>query len=206
MTNKTLALTFDDGPSQDIMPRILELLDRYQANATFFIWGEKVTAGMEPLLRQAAQMGNELANHSMHHLHMSALDAREIRAEVEPVQKMLEAITGNAPAMFRPPYLDVSPLMRQVIPMPLIGGSDSRDWTPQTGTEERIHLVQEAAADGAIILMHCFEGNTATVNALEVLLPWFVQEGFRVTTVRELFAEKGVAPIAGQIYHAVPVC
>lgn len=206
MKNKTLALTFDDGPSKDVMPRILELLDRYQANATFFIWGEKITAEMEPLLHQAAQMGNELANHSMHHLHMSTLGVEEIRAEVEAVQVKLEAITGNAPVLFRPPYLDVSALMRQVIPLPLIGGSDSRDWTPQTSTEERIRLVQEAAADGAIILMHCFEGNTATVNALEVLLPWFVQEGFRVTTVRELFAEKGVFPIAGQLYNAVPIC
>jgi len=161
---------------------------------------------MEPLLRQAVQMGNKLANHSMHHLHMSTLSAEEIRAEVEAVQEKLEAITGNAPVLFRPPDLDVSALMRQVIPLPLIGGSDSRDWTPQTGTEERIRLVQEADDDGAIILMHCFEGNTATVNALEVLLPWFVQEGFRVTTVRELFAEKGVSPIAGQLYNAVPVC
>ena len=158
MPVKTLALTFDDGPSADIMPRVLDLLECYGARATFFIWGEKITPELE--------------------------------------------LTGIRPVLFRAPYLDMSPLMKQVISLPIINGVSSKDWTPATSTQERIRLVQEGAEDGAIILMHCFAGNTATVEALEELLPWFAQRGIRVTTVTDLFREKAVEAVAGRVYDS----
>lgn len=203
MDSITIALTFDDGPSDDCMPRVLELLKQYGANATFFIRGDKITAENVSLLKKCAEEGNELANHSIHHLHMSQLDADGVREETAPLQNLLADISGEPPVLFRPPYLNVSTLMQQQIPLPFIHGSSSLDWNPKTSTAERIRLVQEAAADGAIILMHCFEGNYATVEALEVLLPWFAERNIKVTTVRNLFAEKGITPIPGKVYNAV---
>jgi len=202
MPVKTLALTFDDGPSADIMPRVLDLLECYGARATFFIWGEKITPELETLLKRCTVQGCELGNHSMHHLHMSQLDEDQIRAEVEPLQERLLELTGIRPVLFRAPYLDISPLMKQVISLPIINGVSSKDWTPATSTQERIRLVQEGAEDRAIILMHCFAGNTATVEALEELLPWFAQRGIRATTVTDLFRQKAVEAVAGRVYDS----
>lgn len=203
MASTTLALTFDDGPSGDIMPKVLELLNRYGAKATFFIWGEKITQENEYLLKSCIAQGHELGNHSIHHPHISELNEAQVRAEFEPLQDKISEITGSRPVLFRAPYLDISPLMQEIIPLPFINGTSSKDWTPATSAQERIRLVQEGAKDGAIILMHCFEGNTATVEALEVLLPWFAQHDIRVTTVSNLFREKGINAVPGRIYNAV---
>ena len=53
------------------------------------------------------------------------------------------------------------------------------------------------------MLMHCFEGNEATVAMLEVYLPWLRQQGFRATTVSDLFACRGIPPEPGKIYNEV---
>ena len=50
--------------------------------------------------------------------------------------------------------------------------------------------------------MHCFAGNTATVEALEELLPWFAQRGIRATTVTGLFRQKAVEAVAGRVYDS----
>ena len=203
MNHQSLELTFDDGPSPDTMPAVLDLLAEYHVHATFFVWGQRVSPDNIDLLRRAAAEGHELANHTMHHPHMAGMNQEEIAAELQPLQNLLCDITGKVPSMFRPPYLETSQLMQQVIPMPLILGVDSRDWTAQTSAAERVRLVQEAARDGVIILMHCFPGNDATLEALKVLLPWFAEQDFRVTTVSGLFAEKGIQPVAGKIYSNV---
>ena len=197
---KLLALTFDDGPSPDIMPEVLDLLDRYNARATFFLWGEKITEDTVPLLRRAADRGQELANHSMHHLKMSRLSPEEIRREIQPLQRMLEELFGTAPPLFRPPYLDISQEMQTQIPLPFIIGADIRDWTFETDAAQRLQAAKEAAEDGGILLMHCFETNWPTVEMLKQLLPWLEEQGYCCVTVSELFARKGVVPQRGELY------
>lgn len=203
MMEKLLALTFDDGPSPDIMPEILTLLAQYDAKATFFVWGEKICEATIPILQQAVDQGHELANHSVHHLHMSGLSDDEIRAETEPLQQQLRQLFGRAPVLFRPPYLDISPAMQQQIPLPFIMGADIRDWTAETDADQRLRLARESAKDGRILLMHCFEGNHATVQMLQSLLPWLARQGYRCVTVSELFARKGSIPQKGRLYSEI---
>jgi len=203
MMEKLLALTFDDGPSPDSMPEILTLLVQYDAKATFFLWGEKICSDTIPILRQAVAQGHELANHSVHHLHMSSLSDEEIRAETEPLQQLLRQLFGTAPVLFRPPYLDISPAMQQQIPLPFIMGADIRDWTSETDADQRLRMARDSAKDGAILLMHCFEGNYPTVQMLRSLLPWLAREGYRCVTVSELFARKGCIPQKGRLYSDV---
>jgi len=59
------------------------------------------------------------------------------------------------------------------------------------------------SALGAILLMHCFEGNYPTVQMLRSLLPWLAREGYRCVTVSELFARKGCIPQKGRLYSDV---
>lgn len=196
---KHLALTFDDGPGLTTMPRILDLLKQEGARATFFLWGEKINSQTAPVLHRALKEGHELANHSMHHLHMSWLSREEVICEVEDLQRLLRPF-GVTPSLFRPPYLDHNEGMLSCIPMAFIAGASNRDWTEETDAPERLRLAKAAAEDGAILLMHCFEGNDATVEMLEVFLPWLREQGYGITTVSDLFARKGITPQPGRVY------
>ena len=200
---KQIALTFDDGPGRTIMPQVLDLLKEQDAKATFFLWGEKIGEGTIHLLQQAVAQGHELGNHSMHHLHMSRLSPEEIRQETEPLQQLLKALFGGAPTLFRPPFLDVGEDMRKGIPLPFIMGSDIRDWTFETDAAQRLQAAQDAAKDGAILLMHCFETNRPTVEMMKKLLPWLEEQGYQCVTVSDLFARKGVSPQGGTLYSEV---
>ena len=201
---KRIALTFDDGPGRETMPRILDLLNREGAKATFFLWGEKICEETLPVLRRALAEGHELANHSMRHLHMSRLTETEMAEEVENLQGILKRLLDVEPKLFRPPYLDCSDAMLRRIGLPMIFGSPNRDWMQETDAHQRLRLAMEATRDGGILLMHCFDSNGATVEALETLLPWLREEGYIVTTVSSLFEAKGITPLAGNIYHKVP--
>src|SRR5437660_1360294 len=101
-SRRTLALTFDDGPSARTTPRILDLLDEHGAQGTFFVVGERV-AGAEEVLERIAAHGHELANHTFRHPHTAYLSREEIRRELVATN---DAIASAAPAIrfARPPY------------------------------------------------------------------------------------------------------
>ena len=200
--HKLLALTFDDGPSVGTMCTILEILDRYNARATFFVVGDKITVETAPILRAAALGGHEIGNHSHSHEHMPQQDRDTMLSEVESVQKLVQEAAGIRPVLFRPPYLDVSPDMLRHIDMPMIGGVGNQDWEPDVCAEERFRRAASQLEDGAILLMHCYEGNEATVQALQMLLPVLQQRGYQAVTVSRLFSEKGITLSKGVLYHS----
>lgn len=199
---KKLALTFDDGPSAETMWRILEILDRYDAKATFFVVGDKITADTAPVLRAAVLGGHEIGNHSRSHGHMPQLDNDAMLSEVESVQKLVWETAGIRPVLFRPPYLDVSPAMLRHIDMPMIGGAGNQDWEPEVSPEERFRRAISQLEDGAILLMHCYEGNEATVQAVQMLMPVLQQRGYQTVTVSRLFSEKKISLKRGVLYHS----
>lgn len=200
---KLLSLTFDDGPNDNIMLQIMELLNRYQAKATFFVVGNKITDRSAPILKLAVRQGFEIGNHSANHLHMSPMSREEQLTEVGAVQEQVARAAGIRPSLFRPPYLDYDQKMLSSISMPFISGIGNFDWEPDCSVEHRVELALNGARDGAFLLMHCFEGNEATVRALEILLPILRQEGFQLVTVSEMFRRKGISPKNGVVYENV---
>lgn len=197
---KLLALTFDDGPNDTTMVEILHLLKQYGAAATFFVEGNKITDRSIPALKQAVAQGCEIGNHSRSHLHMSSLPETEIAEEVAFVQLAVEKATGERPVLFRPPYIDVSEQMCRTIDMPFISGAGNYDWDAECSVARRISLAMESVCDGAILLMHCFEGNDATVEALKTILP-AIAEDYRMVTVSELFSLKEIPLEKGHMYE-----
>lgn len=92
-----VALTFDDGPDPEVTPRVLELLDRYQAKASFFCIGEKAAAFPETV-REIARRGHSVENHSYRHSGAFALyGVFRLRREVETAQAVIARITGRPP-------------------------------------------------------------------------------------------------------------
>lgn len=188
-----VALTFDDGPNTTTTVEILDLLNHYHIPASFFLVGNNITPATVPVMRKAYDMGCELDNHSKTHSAMPTLTREEILAEVTFVSDKIKEVTGEPPLFFRPPYIAVNDVMYETISMPFICGAGCNDWDENVSVQERIDMLLNQLKDGTIILLHDAEGNIKTVDALKILIPMLLEQGYRFVTVKELFTEKGVA-------------
>lgn len=172
-----IALTFDDGPDPAVTPRVLELLARARARATFFCIGERVDAH-PALTRELSACGHAVENHSQRHLHrFSVLGPRALRAEIERAQQTIAATTGTAPRFFRAPAGLRSPLLDPLLQRL---GLQLASWTRRgfDTLEHRPQRVLRALTRGLaardILLLH--DGHAARTRGgaavvLEVLPP-----------------------------------
>lgn len=100
---REIAVTIDDGPDPDVTPQVLEILARHGTRATFFCIGERVAAH-PALAREIIRAGHAIENHSQRHLHrFAALGPSAIRREIAEAQRVITAVTGEAPRFFRAP-------------------------------------------------------------------------------------------------------
>lgn len=100
---KKLAITFDDGPNPAITPKLLDLLDQYQAHATFFVIGR--FAREEPgLLREMVAQGHVVGNHTETHPHLCWHGPAYIREQLKRSNEAIFSAVGARPKWFRPPY------------------------------------------------------------------------------------------------------
>lgn len=191
---KLIALTFDDGPNTYTTPKVLDLLEEYDAHASFFLIGDKITDESAEVVKRACDMGCEINSHSKTHSDMTQLSEEDIRAEMEYVDEYVYSITGEYPKFFRPPYLNVNQTMYDAIDIPFVTGFSSGDSDSEKTAEARAETVLSSAKDGAIILMHDFYGNDQTVEALKTILPELKSQGYEFVTISELFERRGETP------------
>ena len=201
---KVVALTFDDGPSNPT-PMVLDKLEQYGVVASFFVCGNNVGEQTADTVKRAYDMGCEINNHSKSHQNMTKLTEKQIRKEITETSQRVEEITGEPTHFFRPPYIAVNDLMYDTVGMAFICGYGSNDWDDKVTVQERSDRVLEQISDGSIILLHDAEGNTKTVEALDLLIPALQQEGYTLVTVSQLFEAKGISPDTHTMYSDVPV-
>lgn len=187
-----IALTFDDGPNTGTTNEVLDLLEKYQVRASFFVVGDNITPETESVIKRAYDLGCEINNHSKTHSVMPELAPEEIRAEIKDVSDKVKRITGEDTRFFRPPYIAVNEAMYENIDMPFIAGIGCNDWEENVTAEMRVNKIKEQLRDGVIILMHDAEGNSQTVEALDTLIPYILGAGYQFAAVSELFDAKGV--------------
>ena len=199
--DKFVALTFDDGPST-LTPRILDILEKYDATATFFVIGGQVDATTEPTISRAVELGCEIGSHSFTHPYMSKLSEQEQLGQSEQTIAAIEKYAPT-PKYFRPPYMDADEVTHSVVPQIFIGGYCPSDWDANVGVEERIKGLLENVEDGLIFILHDFKDNNGTAEALEVVIPELQKQGYALVSVDELFAIKGVEAKKGIIYDRV---
>lgn len=190
--DKIIALTFDDGPSTKTMVQVLDLLAQYNAKATFFVIGSKINSSTKPILQRAVDEGHELANHSMNHLEMATLTEEEILYEYNACQEAVKEAVGIDMYFFRAPFGSIDDRMYRLIQAPFMGyGPAAGDGTIGSIAADRAFRVTSKAYDGAIVLMHCFQGNSETVEALKTILPELASQGYEFVTLTELFTRDG---------------
>ena len=187
-----IALTFDDGPNTGTTCEVLDILEKYMVRASFFVVGNNITPDTEGVIKRAYDLGCEINNHSKTHSVMPDLTSSEIMEETAYVSEQVKRITGKDTVFFRPPYIAVNDIMLENIDMPFIAGIGCNDWEEEVTAEMRASRIKEQLHDGVIILMHDAEGNSKTVKALDMLIPYILEKGYQFATVSELFEAKGV--------------
>ena len=193
---KIVALTFDDGPNTSTTVKVLDVLKENDVAATFFLCGKNINKDTRPIMKRAVTQGCELGNHSRTHSDMRGLTVEKMRMEIEYTSHIIKQTTGVASEFFRPPYLLCNDLMHSSIKMPFIGGFSIEDWLPEVDAAERARRVVAKVKPGDIILLHDFEGNDATVDALKTIIPELKKQGYTFVTVGNLFKEAGIEPQA----------
>ena len=225
-----VAITFDDGPDPQWTPKILDILKAANVKAAFFLVG--VNAEHYPnLVRRIVNEGHEIGNHTYYHPNLALCWPEHVRLELNATQLLLEAITGRATTLFRPPYAaDTSPSqLSELIPLQIaqdlnylvvLESIDPQDWA-KPGAEIILRRVKQQRRDGSIILLHDAGGNRSqTVEALPRILEWLHTRGDTVVPLSTLLGTtrdalmpplvEGGQPMARivsstgfRIYHAI---
>lgn len=188
----TIAITFDDGPNATTTMEVLDILEKYQVRASFFLIGTNINDESAKSVKRAFDLGCDIENHSKTHSYMDKMTADEIKDEVAYVNDKIKEITGTTPKFFRPPYIAVNSTMYDNIDMTFISGLGCNDWDDKVTAEYRAKYLEKKAADGVIFLLHDAEGNSKTVEALDKAIPILLEKGFQFATISELFKLKGV--------------
>lgn len=188
----TIAITFDDGPNATTTMEVLDILEKYQVRASFFLIGTNINDESAKSVKRAFDLGCDIENHSKTHSYMDKMTADEIKDEIAYVNDKVKEITGTTPKFFRPPYIAVNSTMYDNIDMTFISGLGCNDWDDKVTAEHRAKYLEKKAADGVIFLLHDAEGNSKTVEALDKAIPILLEKGFQFATISELFELKGV--------------
>ena len=193
---KLIALTYDDGPSENTQ-RILNTLDKYNAKATFFVVGEMAEAFPELLVAERDD-GMEIANHTYSHENLQGADEDLIVEQIGEADEWISAATGSETELLRPPYGAVDDVVREVAGKPLILWSiDSLDWESRDA-QSVYDIVKDSHYDGAIILMHDLYESTA--EATEMVVPMLAEAGYKMVTVSEMAKAYGISLRDGATY------
>jgi len=191
-----VALTFDDGPSLIYTPKILALLQRYHAHATFFVLGDHLEK-YPKVVRAALLGGNEVGNHSFSHPRFTKVDQSIRERELEGTSVDLDLVgCPKTERLFRPPYSAfderLSAYLAHTQRHLVLWSIDSGDWKGLDAATIAKNVLSRVR-NGAIIIFH--DSNETgkadrrpTLQALEMILPILKAAGYRMVTVSELFS------------------
>jgi len=167
-----IALTIDDGPDPAVTPHVLDILDRYAAQATFFCSGEQA-ARHPDLCREIMRRGHSVENHSQHHRqYFSLLGYSGFMRELQTAQDTITTITGQRPLFFRAPAGLRNPFLDPVLSrleLQLASWS-TRAFDTRIGDAGNVkNRLLRGLRAGAILLLH--DGNAArTPDGVPVIL------------------------------------
>lgn len=184
--DKIVSFSFDAAWGNEDTATLIDILGKYNIKATFFVVGDWVDKYPESV-KQLADAGHEIMNHSNTHPHMTQLSAEKMLSEVNSCSDKIEKITGVRPTLFRAPYGDYDD---KVITTLRDGGYytiqwdvDSLDWKNK-GSQNVIDRVTSKVQPGSIVLFH----NAAkdTPPALPTIIEYLIKEGYEFVPISKL--------------------
>lgn len=198
---KKIALTFDDGPSNEWTPQILDALKESDIKATFFMVGYHVKKYPQ-VARRVAQEGHLIGNHGYAHSVVFYYKPAEIEEEIKYTEAVIREVTGQVTKYFRPPKAWLSPRIKSVIRQMgyevVLWSLNSKDWVMFNHRKIVRYLVNRVR-DGDIILFHdsgnifSMEGSVRrqTVKAIPLLAAELKKRGYQFVLLDELLRSQG---------------
>ncbi len=183
---KQVAISFDAAWGADKTQQIMEVLEEYEAGATFFLVGFWVDKYPE-MVKAIDEAGFEIGTHSNTHPDMAKISQENIAKELDISSEKIKAITGKEVSLFRPPYgsynNDLINACSQRNLIPIQWDVDSLDWKGLSATDITTRVIDKVQ-NGSIILMHNNADNV--VDAVKMVLERLTNEGYKVTSVGDL--------------------
>ena len=186
---KLVSISFDAAWGNEDTQQLIDILDKYQVKATFFVVGEWVDKYPESV-KALFDAGHEVQNHSNTHAHYPQLSAQEVAADLNACNDKIEAVTGVRPKLVRLPYGDYDDMsinaVRSIGMEPIQWDVDSLDWKDLSAGEITKRVTSKVSA-GSIVLFH----NAAkhTPEALPGILETLLQEGYTFVPISQIILE-----------------
>ena len=182
-----IALTFDDGPSATLTPKLLDLLAAHHIKATFFVIGENVAEHPE-IVARAAREGHEIGNHSWSHPNLAKMSDDNVRSQLRRTDDAIRGATGNRPTLLRPPYGSITAREKRWIHDEfgyriILWDVDPNDWK-RPGPSVVTNRILKETRPGSIVLSH--DIHPGTIEAMPATLNELEAKGFKFVTVSEL--------------------
>ncbi|MFJ7968393.1 bifunctional polysaccharide deacetylase/glycosyltransferase family 2 protein [Streptomyces sp. NPDC096324] len=196
---KTIVLTFDDGPTPTWTPEVLKVLERNDVDATFFMVGSMVSRYPD-VVKKLVNQGNEVGIHTFTHVDLSYQSTARLQRELKQTQLALAGAAGVQTTLFRAPYSsEISAVDNYSWPVyKELGGlgytsvfvdTDSDDWK-KPGVSKIVQWATPKKNKGAIVLMHDAGGDRSqTVRALDTYIKKMKAKGYTFATVSGAQAE-----------------
>ena len=193
---RTMALTFDDGPSPDVTPRVLDALLAGGVRATFFVLGRQAELHPE-LVRRMHDEGHEVASHGYDHALLPFASTRSVTDQLDQTEQILREAAGGTSAarLFRAPHGFRGPFVARATKRRgyrMVGWTKGVWDTALPGAEKIVERSARGFRTGAILLLHDADGSgaggdrTQTADALPHILERAAQLGYRFVTVSEI--------------------
>lgn len=187
--SKVVSVTFDAAWGADDTGNLIEILDKYDVTATFFVVGDWVDKYPEAV-KALSDAGHEVMNHSNSHPHMTELSKDKMLQELNSCNDKIEAVTGVRPTLFRAPYGEYNDALvgaaRSLGCYTIQWDVDSLDWKDLSATDIN-ERVCKAVQSGSIVLFH----NAAkhTPEALPSIIEYLLAQGYKIVPVSEILLE-----------------
>ena len=190
-----IAMTFDDGPSATLTPKLLDLLAAHHIKATFFVIGENVAEHPE-IVARAAREGHEIANHSWSHPNFGKMSDESVRRQLQQTDDAIKSATGKRPTLLRPPYGSITAREKRWIHDEfgydiILWDVDPYDWKRPGPAVVRARILKETRP-GSIVLSH--DIHPGTIEAMPSTFEELEAKGFKFVTVSELIRMAAARP------------
>lgn len=198
-TDKLVCFTFDDGPYAPVTNKILDVLEKYNGRATFFVVGDRAATYSDEIER-ASKMGCEIGTHTYSHVNLNTLSVPEMQEEIRKSCDAISKYSGKKVNVLRPPEGAANETVKANVNMPMVLWSvDSRDWDYRNADRD-YQTVMDNVFDGSIVLMH--DLYPATADAVARIIPELAKQGYKFVTFSELMKIRGVDVEPGEKYFS----
>jgi peptidoglycan-N-acetylglucosamine deacetylase len=192
-----VALTYDDGPSPTYTNQLIDLLNRLEAKATFFVIGQNIETHPETV-KKIIDSGHEIGNHSYSHQKLIWKTPAFVRSEIDKTDELLRQLGVKQEILFRAPFgykrFTLPYILKQMHKKNIMWNVDPKDYQ-ETNPEVIAQRVLEKVQPGAIILMHdggsdsqneTLSDRTATIAATEIVIHKLQAQGYKFLTVSQM--------------------